>query len=399
MKKLYLSTALLIFGFFGAFAQIPSDTTYKSNQLKLDEINLISSYYQQNGNHSAVTGGIGTEKLFDFANVIDLKLSRYDNKYRKHTFIGELGIDTYTSASSDKIDPKTISSASARDVRVYPSLSWSVANENTRNTFGLNASSSTEYDYQSFGIGASYFKKSKNNNTEFGIKAQAYLDNLKQILPIELVPTTVTGASGGQQYPSANRNTISGTLSLSQVINKRFQVTLLTDLAYQQGFLSLPFHRVYFSNGELTTEKLPSTRLKLPLGLRANYFIGDRYILRSYFRYYTDNWGLKAQNIDMELVIKINPFFSISPFYRYYTQTASKYFSAYQTHQTSETYYSSNYSYAKFRSIYLGAGFRISPPKGVFGVQRLQMLEIRVGNYNRSEGLRATNFSLNLRLK
>ncbi|MHB1178658.1 MAG: DUF3570 domain-containing protein [Daejeonella sp.] len=399
MKKLYLSTAVLIFSFFGAFAQTASDTTYKSNQLKIDEINLISSYYQQNGNHSAVTGGVGTEKLFDFANVIDLKVSRYDKKYRKHIFIGELGIDTYTSASSDKIDPKTISSASASDVRFYPSISWSVANEKTGNTFGLNASSSTEYDYQSFGIGASYFKKSKDNNTEFGFKAQAYLDNLKQILPIELVPAVVTGASGGQQYPSANRNTFSGSLSLSQVINKRFQVTLLMDLAYQQGFLSLPFHRVYFSNGELTTEKLPSTRFKLPIGLRANYFLDDRYILRSYYRYYIDNWGLNAQNIDMELAVKINPFLSISPFYRYYTQTASKYFSSYKTHLPTETFYSSNYSYSKFQSNFFGAGFRLSPPKGVFGVQRLQMLEIRVGNYNRTEGLRATNFSLNLRFK
>jgi hypothetical protein len=33
--------------------------------LKLDEINIVSAYYAQDGNHSAVTGGIGTEKLFE----------------------------------------------------------------------------------------------------------------------------------------------------------------------------------------------------------------------------------------------------------------------------------------------------------------------------------------------
>ena len=43
--------------------------------LKLDEVNFVSAYYNQDGNHSAVTGGIGTEKLIDFANSIDLKLS------------------------------------------------------------------------------------------------------------------------------------------------------------------------------------------------------------------------------------------------------------------------------------------------------------------------------------
>lgn len=402
MKKICLFTAGIFFFCFGAFAQKNTDdtSTYKPSKLKIEEINLVSSYYHQNGNHSAVTGGVGTEKLTDFANVIDLKLSRYDKKFRKHTFIGELGVDTYTSASSDMIDPKTISSASARDVRIYPSLSWSMANEKTGNTVGLNVSSSTEFDYQSFGLGASFFKKSKNNNSEIGIKAQAYLDNLKLILPIELVPNAVSGASGdGAKYPKATRNSYSGSLIFSQIVNKRFQLSLLMDMAYQQGFLSLPFHRVYFSDGSLTTEKLPSTRFKIPLGIRANYFLGDKFILRSYYRYYKDDWGVRAHTADMEVAVKITPFLSVSPFYRYYTQTASSYFAPYKAHAISDAFYTSNYSYSQFQSNYFGAGLRISPPDGVLGMQHVNMIELRFGHYQRSEGLNANNLSLNIRFK
>ena len=66
--------------------EVTNDSLYRSKKLKVDEINFVSGYYSQDGNNSAVTGGIGTEKLTDFANTIELKLSKYDNKYRKHNF-------------------------------------------------------------------------------------------------------------------------------------------------------------------------------------------------------------------------------------------------------------------------------------------------------------------------
>lgn len=114
---IYLSTLM-------GFSQSIDSTAYKNRKLKLEEANFVSSYYQQDGNNSAVTGGIGTEKLTDFATTIDVKLSRYDSRNRKHTLTGELGIDVYSSASSDKIDPSTISSASSGDVRTYPSIGY-----------------------------------------------------------------------------------------------------------------------------------------------------------------------------------------------------------------------------------------------------------------------------------
>jgi Tat protein secretion system quality control protein TatD with DNase activity len=70
--------------------------------LTFEEANIVSSYYKQDGNHAAVTGGIGSQQLTDISNTIDLKLSKYDKRNRKHSFIGEFGIDHYTSASSDQ---------------------------------------------------------------------------------------------------------------------------------------------------------------------------------------------------------------------------------------------------------------------------------------------------------
>ncbi len=403
MKKICLSVVGLYLGFFGAFAQTKkTDSVYESRPLKIEEVNLVSSYYHQDGNNSAVTGGIGTEKLTDIANVIDLKLVGYDYRLRKHSVTIEAGVDTYTSASSDKIDLKANSSASSHDVRFYPSVAWSMENEKTGNTFGLNASFSKEFDYTSFGIGASFNKKSKNNNREFGIKAQAFLDKVSLVYPTELIPASTSSASssrGEHHYPVSARNTFSTSLSYSQVVNKNFQLMFLADLVAQNGYLGLPFHRVYFGDGSVHVENLPSNRFKVPLGLRANYFLGGKVILRSFYRFYQDDWGLKSNTAELETSVKVTPFFSVTPFYRFYTQSGIKYYAAYELHTAADQYYTSNHDLSKFNSNFFGAGFRVAPPKGVLGIEYLNMLELRYGHYSRTNGLNSDIVSINLKFK
>ena len=81
MKKVLISIAAL-FGLWYAKAQDKA-INEKSRTLSFEEANLVSSYYNQNGNNSAVTGGIGTEKLSDISNSIDVVLVKYDKKGRK----------------------------------------------------------------------------------------------------------------------------------------------------------------------------------------------------------------------------------------------------------------------------------------------------------------------------
>ncbi|MEO8769807.1 MAG: DUF3570 domain-containing protein [Ferruginibacter sp.] len=402
MKKICLVVVGFYLGILAAFSQQADSATYKSRKLKLEEVNLVSSYYSQNGNNSAVEGGVGSEKLNDIANVIDIKLSVYDKRKRKHTFTGEVGIDHYTSASSDRIDTKANSSASSADTRIYPSLSWSLENEKKGTSLGLNISASTEFDYKSFGFGANFSIKSKDKNRELGIKAQAYLDKVSLIYPVELRTASNTGNGGEHEnYQTSSRNSFSGSLSLAQVINKRLQVMFIADLVKQEGFLSLPFHRVYFKEdlNNAKIEKLPSSRLKIPLGFRASYFLGDKIILRSFYRFYHDDWGLNANTIDLETSFKVTPFFSIAPFYRYYHQTGVDYFAAINEHKTSEEFYTSNYDLSKFNSNFFGGGLRYAPPKGVLGIKNWGMVELRYGHYNRSTGLNSDIITLNLKLK
>ena len=57
MRKTCLVVVGIFLHFFSGFAQSSTDSGYESRKLKLEEVNLVSSYYHQEGNNSAVTGG------------------------------------------------------------------------------------------------------------------------------------------------------------------------------------------------------------------------------------------------------------------------------------------------------------------------------------------------------
>ena len=67
---------LILLSSFAQTKPTQDSTQYKSRKLVLEEVNFVSSYYHQDGDNSSVTGGIGTQKLSDFANIIDIKFAK-----------------------------------------------------------------------------------------------------------------------------------------------------------------------------------------------------------------------------------------------------------------------------------------------------------------------------------
>jgi len=108
---------------------------------------------------------------------------------------------------------------------------------------------------------------------------------------------------------------------------------------------------------------------------------------------------LKAHTANIEVPVKITPFVSISPFYRFYTQSGVDYFAPYQAHKPAEQFYTSNYDLAKFNSNFFGAGLRLAPPQGVLGMQHVSTLELRYGHYNKNIGMQSDVVSLHLTFK
>lgn len=406
-NRLYIALLLLVSSFTG-FAQ-GTDTTqskkpYKKAKLIKAEADFLMSYYTQDGNNAAVTGGEGSEQLTNVATNTGFSLVVQDKRQNLHSISFNVGVDSYTSASSGNIAVSGASEDASSDVHIYPSLAWELDNRKRRFTIGANLSYSTEYDYQSKGAGISFSKYSPNRNREISVSLSGFWDTWSLIFAEELRPARPAGNNGeddddDDNYGTAPRTSYSASVVYNQVINKRLQIALLTDVVHQQGWLSTPFHRVYFQGQTAAKiEYLPSTRFKLPIGIRANYFLSDFAVLRGYYRYYWDDWGLQAHTVSLEAPLKLLQGFSLYPFARLYVQKAAKYFAPYKQHNLSEVFFTSDYDLSGFTSQMFGVGLRLAPPKGIL-IKPLSSLSLRYGVYRRNTGLASNIVTMHLSYK
>lgn len=385
-------------------AQAPVDSlppAYEKKDLRETEISLLYSYYDQDGQHSAVTGGEGTEDLQVQAPAI-VYVYRWDSLHR---FSVNAGVDIITSASTDKIDFR-VSSASRHDGRTHLEAGYDRLLPKRDLNLGLSGSFSVESDYLSGGLGLSMLKNWRPKNASLGVDLHAFFDNLEWgwlnpdyfhghelVYPQELRSV--------EWFDEVNRYSYSLSLAYQQVINRRMQAALLADVVFQEGLLSTPFHRVYFSDlGPPKVENLPRSRWKLPLGLQLNVFATDFLILRSYYRFYWDDFGIRAHTISLEAPFKGVPLWSVSPFVRFYTQTASDYFAPKGEHLSSQEFYTSDYDLSSFHSFKTGLGLRYAPFVRLGHTDvRLHSLSLRYAHYRRSDGLVANLLSFALTLK
>jgi hypothetical protein len=399
-------TFLLLLGLF-LNSQAQDDKEYKKKVLEQTEIDLLYSYYKQDGDHSAVTGGKGTEEITNHAPIMIVSTPLSDDE----VLTVEGGVDYYTSASSSMINPFDgkssngkfeYSGASEKDARAHLDVTYEKSNDSRTKTWGLMAGLSNEYDYTSFNLGASLNKSFNDNNTEFGAKVRAYIDNWKILYPSEF-----RGNDSFVKLDKSNRNSYSLSLSLAQILSRNLQVVFMTDLVYQTGLLSTPYQRVYFSDKPITTqqnfelahdiERLPDTRFKLPIGMRLSYYVNDIFTVRTFYRFYTDDWGLSAHTASIEVPIKLNRNFMFYPTYRYHTQTGVDYFAAKGEHLSTEKYYTSDYDLSDISSHQVGFGFRYEPVYSImkFGSKlKMKSIDFRYNNYKRSDDLKADIVSL-----
>jgi hypothetical protein len=446
-----------------------STVVFKKRVLESAEVDFMASYYDQDGTHSAVSGGIGSEKLDDFATNIIVAMPLNDDD----VLTVDLGLSAYSSASSSNINPFNSSSgasggggddveddndggtsgagptpwqassgASGND-ELWSAVATYTHNSDNRNfIWNADVSFSSEYDYTSVGFGGGITKLFNEKNTEVSVKANVYLDQWQPIYPTELHEYSLYGNDFQNQgyfngitildqnglpsknylpskfapVTSVNRNSYSVSFAFSQVMTKNFQFSVFFDVLQQQGLLSSPYHRTYFADkphyyiglpqyiNEYTSpsnvgvyeladdiERLPDNRFKLPIGARLNYYINEHFIVRTYYRYYTDDWDLKAHTFNIELPVKISDKFTVYPMYRYYSQTQTKYFAPYQTHLSTDKFYTSDYDLSTFSANQYGFGVSYTDlfAKAQIFSFGMKNIDLRFNHYVRSDGLSA----------
>ena len=425
MKQLF--TIILVC--FGAMVYA-QDTTqvYKKRVLENTEIDFLTSYYSQDGNNAAVSGGIGSEELTDATGAIVISIPLNDDD----VLTIDAGISAYTSASSSNIDPfdkgtadafVASSGASSSDTWANLTGSYNHSSDDRNKIWSAKLSVSNEFDYFSVGLGGGYTRLFNEKNTEVSFNGNVYLDTWNALYPIELRPfgdggnglsnrlfqqNTITGNANYNpnftELSSEGRNSYSVGLGFSQILSRNAQASFALDVVQQDGLLSTPFQRVYFTdvansyidNFQLADdiERLPDKRFKIAMGGRFHYYINEYLVLRTYYRYYFDDWGIKSHTANIELPIKIGSF-TFYPSYRYYDQTAADYFAGYEAHVSTEDFYTSDYDLSKYNANQFGFGVTYTDifTKFKLGKFGLKSIDLKFNNYSRNTGLKSNIIS------
>ena len=374
------------------YAQTGQDDTkvYKKRVLETTEIDFLTSYYSQDGDNAAVTGGVGTEELTDVTGTFVVSIPLNDDD----VLTIDAGISAYTSASSSNIDPfddgpadpfQASSGASSSDAWANLTGSYSHSSDDRNDIWSAKLAISSEYDYFSVGVGGTYSKLFNEKNTEVSVSGNVYLDTWNPIYPTELRPfgaegnglsdrlftqNTITGNTDYNprfsEFDSKGRNSYSLGFGFSQILHKNLQGSLALDFVQQDGLLSTPFQRVYFGDVADSfiddfqladaVERLPDSRFKVAAGGRLNWYINEVLTVRTFYRYYFDDWGINSHTASIELPIKITNKFTLYPSYRYYNQTAADYFNPYEGALSTDAFYTSDYDLSEYSANQYGFG-------------------------------------------
>lgn len=394
MKKRYLLIGGL--AFVHAFAKAQKQADSIPPKVTKTQIELVYNHYIQDGDNSAVTGGIGTEELTVYGPSLKLKKKRKNN-----TWSVNLGVDIVSSASTDNID-FIPSSVSQHDIRYYSNGTFEKNIDKSRLTLIGGAGFSIESDYTSLSAKFGVVKKDKSELKTFSAIFQYFNDDLRWgrfnnrepdeqielIYPVELRAT--------EWHDIHKRYSYNLKLGYEQVLNKRNVLGLFPELTLQNGLLSTPFHRIFFSDDSRAVENLPENRFKLGLAVKLNSFVGGSVILKNTLSFYDDDFGISALSFGNETVIKISPIISIMPTFRLYSQSESKYFAPFQGHEPGTRYYASDFDLSEFNSFSAGVGFGYSPARLIRKNIMFSTLIFRYSFFNRSNGLTAHTFSLAL---
>jgi hypothetical protein len=384
VKKRYILAGLLASS-LSVFGQ-QETPLYSKKKLRQTDVQLLFSYYTQDNNHSAVTGGIGTEDLQVYSAQLFLDL-RSDTLKSFHV---DAGVDVISSASTDNID-FVVSSASKVDQRAHLNIGYNKRIRGTGFNYGMNGGVSVESDYTSFVTGLTISHVDPSQSRELSLSFQAFFDDLRWGLFDTSEPQKLIYPSElryKEWFTRHNRNSFNLSLGYYRTINKRMALGIYPGVMYQTGLLSTPFHRVYFTDNSKRVENLPAERLKFPIGFQLNTFVGSRMIIRSSYRFYWDNFGIAAHTLNIEAPVKLNFVWTLTPFVRLYNQSQANYFNPYHEHETMQEFYTSDYDLSKFSSIKTGLGVRVTPlPKRES--YRFREFEIRYAYYKRSDGLTA----------
>jgi hypothetical protein len=200
-----------------------------------------------------------------------------------------------------------------------------------------NGRLSVEFDYQSYsaGHGWQFDFNQKNSRLNFAVQGEYNRVHPVGNIPVQLSLMTPTGEFQNRTSAAKSKHIAELSLGWTQVINRRSICQINTTQSRFTGYLSDPYKFVSIiddTNPDNMGETLNYRFEKRPRERDiASYFVGCKKdfngnLLDVSFRSSQDDWGIKANVLDLRYRSRLDKASSIQPRIRFYQQTAADFY-------------------------------------------------------------------------
>ncbi len=379
-----LTLALLVSCAVGATHADDSD-----QQWKVEELLMRFSYFTQRGfgYQSQAGPGVRGSETLDVWNPAMMLVARQNEKVQHRLTVP---VDIITSASTDAIDVITSASRTNETVTLDINTAYTASDEDMLDfRYGVHL----EEWYRSVFGGLAYARGVAQNNATLGVSVSGYVDVFRPY-----------GPDGGLT-PPGNERDVRGAFNANAEVTQILSPTTLVKGSYgftwQAGELLTPWNTVPVGCDPETTacegriqERFPDQRRRHALyGLLAQHIPATHSTLRLGYRYYLDDYDVRAHTVTTELYQYVTHRAYLRASYRFHDQNAVYFWtrSLELSEPESDAPRTSDSDLAEFRAHELGGKILVylDPLQGPVP----NRLELAFSRYWRTDGLTVDVFS------
>lgn len=341
---------------------------------------FLLNYYSQSGDQGYQVYDNSNDEKVDVIEPMIFAAYQIDENTQMNA---NLVFDSWSAASDTKLDGNTGASGPggiSQQARVAGNIGMSVDHQSWKWSSRLGVSN--EFDYQSLNVGGSIQKNFADDNFVLALSPQFFMDNAKYF---DLVAQKPSDFIGRKIYSLD----VSGSQIMSPTSLWQFGVTgimmkgMLNNISNSVIVATNPYN----NDESRVEEKLPDNRFRTAFYTRWIQALSESSGLHLFYRYYTDDWDVKAHTAELGFRWLFNEDKTfILPNIRYYSQSKSQHWQ--KEFLTLQEFMTSDSDIAEFDSFRYGFNISHENEGKLFGYE-LSSLSWTGGVYlySRSNGL------------
>ncbi len=225
-------------------------------------------------------------------------------------------VDIVTAASPDAVD--AVSNASRTNEA--GSFDWTVTYDKAPGqSLFLRTGLHNEENWRSWNVGAGGTYSFAEDNTVVAGSYNQIFDWFDKY--------ALDGAHDGH----TSRTSTNFNAGLTQLLSPTTMAHVNYGITLQQGQLSNGWNSVPLRDGTVALEILPNVRQRHAFVGRIAQFLPWNGVLKGFYRFYVDDWGVRAHTLETELYQRLTSFAYLRANYRFHTQTAVDFFTTSST--------------------------------------------------------------------